>query len=210
MARLTCTRPLWTAVLAAGIPLLAGPALSEATPTKTFENTELRYSVVLPAGCRHEEGPGTLDAVCSPELDAAKSLDAAAAASLLLEVDVERVPQDTGKAATDLAERYGESNFKDELPEAMCGEADRARVKIDNIKQVIDGARVMYTARVACPEIKFLGLGERDGIAQFLITPGLRYRLLARAPKDDFDQNKASIDAFFASFKTLPAGTSNQ
>ena len=47
-----------------------GPAAppSAAQPpadTKTFENAEFRYSVALPAGCRHEEGPGTLDAVCS-------------------------------------------------------------------------------------------------------------------------------------------------
>jgi hypothetical protein len=209
IVRIARNRLLRTAVVAV-IPLVAGPAPSEAAPAKTFENSEFRYSVALPAGCRHEEGPGTLDAVCSPEFDAEKSLEAAAAASLLLEVDAERVPQDAGTAAADLAERYGEANFRDELPEAMCGEADKARVKIDNIKRVFDGSRVIYTARVACPEIRFLGLGERDGIAQFLITPGLRYRLLARAPKDDFDQNKASIEAFFASFKTLPAETRNQ
>jgi len=209
IVRIARNRLLRTA-LAAGIPLVAGPALSEAARTKTFENSEFRYSVALPAGCRHDEGPGTLDAVCSPEFDAEKSLEAAAAASLLLEVDAERVPQDAGTAAADLAERYGEANFKDELPEAMCGEADKARVRIDNIKRVFDGSRVIYTASVACPEIRFLGLGERDGIAQFLITPGLRYRLLARAPKDDFGQNRASIEAFFASFKTLPAETRNQ
>jgi hypothetical protein len=166
--------------------------------------------VALPLGCRHEEGPGTLDAVCSSELDAAKSVEAPAAASLLLEVDVEAVPQDADKGPGDLAQGFSEANFKDELPEAVCGEADKARVRIDNVKQVLDRTRVMYTASVACPEVKFLGLGERDGIAEFLITPGLRYRLLARAPKDDFDQNRASIDAFFASFKTLPADTRNQ
>jgi hypothetical protein len=214
MARLACVPLLWRTFIGAGIPLGAGllgaPALGEAAPTKTFENTEFRYSVALPLGCRHEEGPGTLDAVCSPELDAAKSLEAAAAASLLLEVGVEPVPQDVGKGAADLAKGYDEASFKDELPEAICGEADKTRVKIDNVKQVLEAARVLYTATVACPEIKFLGLGEREGIAQYLILPGFRFRLLARAPKEDFDQNRASIDAFFASFKTLPAGTSNQ
>ena len=29
----------------------------------------------------------------------------------------------------------------------------------------------MYTADVTCPEIKFLGLGERRATARFLITP---------------------------------------
>jgi hypothetical protein len=68
----------------------------------------------------------------------------------------------------------------------------------------------VYTANLACPEIRFLGLGERNGMAQYLITPGWRYRLLARAPKEEFDQNRAAIDAFFASFKTAPAETRNQ
>jgi hypothetical protein len=214
MARFAGVGLLRAALIVGSIPVVAGvlgaPALGEAAPTKTFENAEFRYSVALPVGCRHEEGPGTLDAVCSPELDAEKSLEAAATASLLLEVGVEPAPQDAGKAAADLAQGYDAASFKDELPEAVCGETDKARVRIDNIKQVLEEARVIYTANVACPEIKFLGLGERDGIAEFLIMPGLRYRLVARAPKDDFEQNKASIDAFFASFKTLPAETRNQ
>ena len=36
-------------------------AQAPATATKTFESTQFRYTVALPAGCRHEEGPGTLD-----------------------------------------------------------------------------------------------------------------------------------------------------
>jgi hypothetical protein len=203
-------RLLQAALLGGTLSLLGGGALGEAAPTKTFENSQFHFSVALPLGCRHEEGPGTLDAICSSELDADKSVEAPATASLLLEVDVEPVPQDADKGPGDLAQGFSEANFKDELPEAVCGEADKARVRIDNVKQVLDRTRVMYTASIACPEIKFLGLGERDGIVQFLITPGLRYRLLARAPKDDFDQNRASIDAFFASFKTLPAATRSQ
>jgi len=177
------------AVLIGGLPLLATGARAEAVPTKTFDNPDFHYSVALPLGC---------------------SLEVPAAASLLLEVDAEPVPQDASKGAADLAQHYNEASFRDELPEAVCGEADRTRVKIDNVKQVLDAARVVYTASVACPEIRFLGLGERDGMAQFLITPGWRYRLLARAPKDEFDQNRAAIDAFFASFKTAPAETRNQ
>ena len=138
---------------------------------------QYRYSVALPAGCRHDEGPGTLDAVCSAELDPEKSAEASAATSLVLEVGAEPVADDAGKAARRLAQRYGEAQFKAELPEAVCGESDRARVKIENAKQVLEEARVVYTADVACPEIKFLGLGERRATVQFLITPGLRYRL---------------------------------
>jgi len=199
--------------LAAALALLVvvanGPAAAQGPATKTFENADLRYRVSLPAGCRHEEGPGTLDAVCSAELDAEKSAGADAAASLVLEVGAERVPDDAGASIADLAQRYGETQFKDELPEAVCGEADKARVKIANVKQVLADARVAYTAVVTCPEIKFLGLGERGAMVQFLITPGLRYRLIARALKEDFEQRKEAVDAFFASFRTLPAETKN-
>ena len=62
----------------------------------------------------------------------------------------------------------------------------------------------MYTADVACPEIKFLGLGERRAIGAVPDHAGLRYRLMARAPKEDFEQRKEAIDAFFASFRILP------
>ena len=160
--------------------------------------------MTLPAGCRHDEGPGTLDAICSTELDPEKSAKASAASALVLEVGVEPVPDDAGKAPADLAQRYDEAQFKAELPEAVCGESDRARVKIENAKQVLEEARVVYTADVACPEIKFLGLGERRAMVQFLLTPGRRYRLMARAPKEDFEQRKEAVDAFFASFRILP------
>jgi hypothetical protein len=192
----------------AGLVLLAAlasvAAAQAATDTKTFESHKFRYSVALPSACRHEEGPGTLDAVCSPELDAEKSASASTAAALVLEVGVEAVPDDAGKAPADLAQRYGEAQFKAELPEAICGTPEK--VKVENAKQVLEDARVVYTADIACPEIKFLGLGERRASVRFLITPGLRYRLMARALKDDFEQRKEAIDAFFASFRLLPRG----
>jgi hypothetical protein len=192
--------------LALLVVLAAPVAAQTAVETKTVENPEFRYSVALPAACRHEEGPGTLDAVCSPDLDAEKSAAASVASALVLEVGVEPVPDDAGKAAADLAQRYGEKEFKDELAEAICGESDRARVKIANAKQVLEDARVVYTADVACPEIKFLGLGERRASVRFVITPGVRYRLMARALKEDFDQRKEAVDAFFSSFRILPRG----
>ena len=181
------------------------PAFGQApAATKAFESPQFRYSVALPMGCRHEEGPGTFDAICSAELDAEKSAVANAAASLVLEAGAEAVPDEAGMPPSALAQRYSETVFKEELPEAVCGEPDRTRVRIDNVKQVLEEARVVYTAEVACPEIKFLGLGERRATARFLITPGLRYRLMARALKEDFEQRKESIDAFFASFRVLP------
>jgi hypothetical protein len=194
---------------AAGLALLAAftagtAAAQAAADTKTFESAKFRYSVALPAGCRHDEGPGTLDAICSGDPDPGKSSGAGAAASLVLEVGVESVPADVGTSSADLAQRYGETQFKEELAEAICGEGDRAKVKIDDAKQVLEEGRVMYTAGVTCPEIKFLGLGERRALVRVLITPGLRYRLMARAPKEDFEKSKEAVDAFLASFRILP------
>ena len=175
-----------------------------AAETKAFDSSQYRYSVTLPAGCRHEEGPGTLDAVCAADFDPDKSAMASAAGALVLEVGVEPVPEDAGKATADLARRYDEAQFKAEVPESVCGEADKTRVKIENVKQVVEEARVAYTADVTCPEIKFLGLGERRATVEVFVTPGLRYRLMARAPKEDFEQHKEAVAAFFASFRIHP------
>ena len=180
------------------------PGAHAAADTKTIESAKFRYSVALPSGCRHDEGPGTLDAICSVDLDPEKSAEATAATALVLEVGVEVVPADAGATPADLAQRYGEAQFKEELPEAVCGESDRVKVKIDNAKQVLEDGRVVYTAGVLCPEIKFLGLGERRGLVRFLITPGGRYRLMARALKEDLEKRKEAVDAFFASFRILP------
>jgi hypothetical protein len=188
---------------------LAGPVLGQQTPAsmRTVESAAPhRYQVTLPAGCRQEEGPGTLDAVCSAEFDAEKSAEANAAASLVFEVGAEAVAADLDKAAPALAAGYGEDAFKGELPEAVCGEADRTRVKIENVKQVLEEGRVAYTADVLCSEVKFLGLGERRAAVKFVVTPGVRYRLLARAPQGEYEQHKPLIEAFFASFRVLPTG----
>ena len=186
--------------------LFSFPAFAEApAATQAFENPQFRYAVALPTGCRHDEGPGTLEAVCSPEFDAEKSATASAAASVVLEVSTEIVGDDANKAPAELAQSYGEAQFKEELPEGVCGETDKARAKVANVKQVLEDTRVVYTADVVCSEIKFLGLGERQAVVQVLITPGLRYRLMARALKEDFEQKKPSIDAFLASFRVMPA-----
>jgi hypothetical protein len=195
------------AALVAAAALCALPTATEAQPaTKAFENAKFQYTVSLPDGCRHEEGPGTLEAICSADFDAEKSATASAAASLVLSVSAEAVSDAAGKVPAELAQSYGEARFKEELPELVCGEADRTRVKIDNVRQVLEEARVVYTADVACPEIKFLGLGERQAVAQHLIGPGLNYRLMARAPKEDFQQRRPAVDAFLASFRVAPPG----
>jgi hypothetical protein len=175
-----------------------------ASETKAFESSQYRYSVSLPAGCRHEEGPGTLDAVCASDFDPDKSAMASATSALVLEVGVEPVPEDAGKVPAELARRYDEAQFKAEVPENVCGESDKARVKIENVKQALEETRVAYTADVTCPEIKFLGLGERRATVEVFLTPGLRYRLMARAPKEEFEQQRETVAAFFASFRIHP------
>jgi hypothetical protein len=194
------------AALVAGLAYGAARASVAMTP---YENSEFLFSVALPGGCRHAEGPGTVEAVCAAELDPDKSAVASAAASLVLEVGAEAKPDDRGKPPSVLAEQYGDTQFKEELPEAICGESDRARVKIEQVKRVLEDTRVVYTADVACSEIKFLGLGERRATVRVVITQGVRYRLMARALKDDFEKQKETVEAFLASFRLLPGEKKN-
>ena len=62
----------WLAKLAVAAALSGLPALAQApaATTQAFEDAKFHYTVALPTGCRHDEGPGTLEAVCSPEFDA--------------------------------------------------------------------------------------------------------------------------------------------
>jgi hypothetical protein len=200
------SRAAMAAAAAALIAAAAGPAAAQAPAAmKTLENAQFRFAVALPQGCRLEEGPGTIDAVCSADLDPERSAVANSAGALVLEVGAEAVADTAGQTPGELAQRYSEAIFKAELPEAVCGEADKARVKIDNVKQVLEDARVVYTADVVCAEVKFLQLGVRRASVRYVIAPDARYRLLARAPSDGFESQKATIDAFLASFRLLPA-----
>jgi hypothetical protein len=180
----------------AGAAALAGLALAQPAVAKprTIENAELKYSVTVPSECRTEEGPGTLEAICSPDFDEAKSAEMSAASALLLEIDAEAVPVE--------AKPYGEADFKLEVPEAVCGESDTAKVKLADVKAAKDGAALVLTASVICPEIKFLGLGERQAQVRYVMQPGFRYRLMARALTADAAKVKAATESFMASFKT--------
>jgi hypothetical protein len=190
--------------LAAGLLVFAldAPRAAGQPPaaTRAFKNTQFRYGVALPLGCRHDEGPGTLDAICSPQLDAQTSQRASAIASLVLEVNAEIVPADAGASMAELAQIYSEDTFRQELPQAICGEEDGARVKIEHLQRVRAEDRVVYSAGVTCAEVTFLGVGVRRATARTILTAGKRYHLFARALKDDFDAHRPVIDAFFSSF----------
>jgi hypothetical protein len=164
--------------------------------TKPFENAELGYRIALPVVCRHQQGPGTLEAICATDLDAAKSQDIQAAAAIVLEVDGEITPPE--------AKPFEIADFRMELPEAICGEADANKVKLSNVREAKDAGVITYTADVTCPEMKFLGLPERRAEARTVIAGKYRYRLMARYPSADIDMAKPLAKAFYDSFQLQP------
>ena len=180
--------------LLATLVAVAAPAVAAQGKPRVIENAELRYTVTVPSECRVEEGPGTFEAICAPDFDEATSVEMAAATALLLEVDAEPVPAD--------AKAYGEAEFRQEVPEAVCGESDTAKVKLGDVTVTKDGAATILSAVVACPEIKFLGLAERRGQVRYVMQPGYRHRLMARSLVADGDRVKSAVDAFLASFKS--------
>jgi hypothetical protein len=184
-------------------------APAPAAATVPYESSRSHFAVALPAGCRHDEGPGTIDAVCAPDFDAGKSAAAASAAALVLSVVAQPVPADADTSIAGLRQRYGEVAFRDGLPEAVCGEADKARVRIENFSDAVDGNRLVYSADVVCAPVRFLQIGERHAKVRDVMTPDMHYRVLARAQDAAFAKQRATVDAFLASFRALPGGSTD-
>ena len=169
-------------------PRWLGPG--DAARPRPSRTAEYRYSVALPAGCRHDEGPGTLDAICSAEFDPEKSATASAASALVLEVAARpspTMPARPGRARAAL--RRG----------AVQGGAARSdlrgvrpRPRQDRQRQAGSEGDASRRTRPTSPAPRSSSWGWASGApsVQFLITPGLRYRLMARAPKEDFEQRK--------------------
>jgi hypothetical protein len=202
-------RRLAAAGIAAGaIPLLlaAGPGFAQQAPeTATYESSQYRYTVALPTACRREEGPGTIDAICSADLDSERSAGASNDKGLVLSVAAETLASEGDTSVDGLRQRHGEAAFRDELPEAVCGESDKARVRVEGFKETVEEGRLVYSASVVCAPVKFLQIGERHATVRHVMAPDMRYRLVARAPAGDFEKQRAAIDAFLASFRALPA-----
>jgi hypothetical protein len=195
-------------LIALALALAAGPGTAQQAPeTATFENGQLRFAVALPSGCRHEEGPGTVDAICSDDFDAERSALASNATALTLGVAAEALAADADTSVDGLRQRHTEAAFREELPEAVCGESDKARAKIEGFKESVEDGRLVYAANVVCARIKFLQIGERRAAVRQIVAPDMRYRLVARAAAEDFDKQRSVIDAFFASFRALPAAS---
>ena len=184
-------RQILTPALAAAV--LSTVAQPLAARPRTIDNTELKYSISIPSECRTLEGPGTLEAICAPDMDEAKSIDIPAATSLLLEVDAEPVPAD--------AKPYTETEFRQDVPEAVCGEADNPKTKLESVKQTPDAGATVFTATVTCPEIKFLALPERVADVRYVMSKTYRYRLMARSLMADAEATKAARQAYLSSFK---------
>ncbi len=176
------------------VAMLCAMSATVSAKPRLVDNAELKYSVTVPSECRSEEGPGTFEAICAPDFDEAKSAEMAAASALLLEVDAEVIPAD--------AKPYGEAEFRQDVPEAVCGESDAGKVKLADVVVAKEGSASILTADVACPEIKFLGLPERRARVRYVIQPGYRYRLMARSLASDAGAVKAAADGFLASFKS--------
>ena len=208
-------RPALAGMMAAGafvIFTVSAPPTTAQAPaaTKTYTNERYHYTVALPDGCRHEEGPGTLDAVCAKNLDLQQSARTDSTAALVMEVAAEIVPGDSGARVDELAKRYDETAFRKELPQAVCGESDATRARINNVRQTLEAERVVYRADIICAEVRFLQIAERRASVRYLIGPEAQYRLVARAPIEEFEKHKQAIDAFFESFRVLPIGKQNQ
>jgi hypothetical protein len=119
----------------------------------------------------------------------------------VLEISHERVPADDGLSLADLVKRYSFPQFEADGPGFVCGEVDRRRIRFANAFQMFEPGRIVYLANVVCPPVRFLNLSARSATVRFIIAPGWRYRLMARAPTVRFAQARTVIDAFFASFR---------
>jgi hypothetical protein len=165
--------------------------------TKRFEHAEMRYTIDLPAPCRHMAGAGTLEAVCATDLDPAASETVATAGALLFEIDAEAAP--TGAAP------YTEAAFRTELPELVCGESDATKVGIADVTTGVEGPQVVHKARVICPPVRLLALPERQADVRVIVIEEFRYRLVARWPAEAATVAKPIAQAFFASFTSTAA-----
>jgi hypothetical protein len=188
------------------VVLIAAPAFGQSSDdARRIDNTQYNFSVMLSAECRYEEGPGTLDATCSPDIEQGDSRAPAGRLSVLsLQISAETVPGDAGKTPTDLAQQYTEAMFRAELPEAVCGESDSARAKVQDVKATPDETRLVYTADVICSGVRFLQVPQRTAIVRHIIAPTGRYRLVARSTSEDLEKQKAKVEAFFSSFAITP------
>lgn len=156
-------------------------------------------SFELPAHCSVREGPGTTDAVCDPEGSSETSQMASSVASLFFEVTLESPRDPAGASTVSLAQTYAFADFQKELPAFVCGEERVSRIRIENPQRQVDEGRIVYSALVTCPEVRFIGLGPRRAVVRYIFDAGTRVTTMARSLVEDFERVKPLVDAFHAS-----------
>ena len=179
----------------AGLALLgvvfASLAFAQSTvPTEAFESSEFHYGVTLPAGCRHDEGPGTLDVVCSAELDAEKSAKTSATSALVLEVGGEPVwIEERHRGLYHAALAHGANHLVTLIAQAMealgaAGVADPHRMLEPLVSAALDNSLRAGDAALTGPVAR----GDVGTVAEHLrqlepLSPDIRatYVALARA-----------------------------
>ena len=165
----------------------AAPAWAE-----RIENTDLKYTIELPTGCRIERRAGQVEATCDPATGSTPTFQLPKAKALLFEIDAEQVPEG--------ATPYTEEAFRAEVADAVCGTAE---ARLDGVRADRTGKGAMvFTASLTCPPVAMLGLDERHAQVRYHIARLHRYRLMARVPSARAEQHRPAIKAFLDSFKT--------
>jgi hypothetical protein len=192
----------------AALAIFVSPALGQSSDGEatTLASAQYHFTVAIPSECRHEEGPGTIDALCPTDAEPnGMRTESRRLSAFVLQVSAQTVPEDAGKSAQELADRYTEAMFKEELPGAVCGESDNTRAKLQNVKAVREETRVVYAADIVCSSVRFLQVPERTASVRYILDPAGRYRLIARSASSDFQKEIPKIEAFFSSFAITPA-----
>lgn len=189
-----------TVVAVLGLTLAASPQGSSASTLELrLHDGGAVVSFEIPAHCSVREGPGTAEAVCHPDGSAEASQSASRVASLFFEVTLESRREAVDASTVSLAQTYAFADFQKELPAFVCGEERVSRIRMENPQRRVEDGRVVYSAVVTCPEVRFMGLGPRRAVVRYFFDGGTRVTTMARALVDDFERVKPLIDTFHAS-----------
>ena len=167
---------------------------------------DVAVTFAIPAHCIVQNGPGTAEAICDPDASAPTEASqvASSVAALYFEVTLDQARDAGGASAVSLAQSYAFADFQKELPGAVCGEERVSRIRIENPQRQMENGRIVYSAIVTCPEVRFLGLGPRRAVVRYIFSNATRLTTIARALTEDFERSKPMIDAFHASVALQP------
>ena len=198
----------WGAYTAAFVVVLWGAAVAgEMPPTELkLSDGDATVTFAVPGHCTVQNGPGTVEAVCDPDASAPAEASqlASSVAALYFEVTLEQTREAGGASTVALAQNYAFADFQKELPGAVCGEERVSRIRIESPQRQAENGRIVYSAIVTCPEVRFLGLGPRRAVVRYSFGENVRLTTMARALSEDFERSKPMIDAFHASVALQP------